>query len=75
MVVENVGERRNTLPSHAVIYSRSLETQPREVADRLGSIVVAVVFRKIGEFGDELVRHADRQPLNKADPVAWTKKV
>ncbi len=68
MVVENVGERRDALAGHAVIDPSLLETESREIAQRLGAIVVAVAFHEIGEFRGKLVRHANRHPLHEGRP-------
>jgi len=64
VVIEDVGQRRDALSLRAVVDSRLLETEARQVAQRLGSIVIVVIVHERGEFLGKLVGHADGDPLH-----------
>ena len=64
MMVENIGERRSALTGHRVIDPCALEPETCKIANGLGPIVIVVALHEIGEFGGELVRHADRNSLH-----------
>jgi hypothetical protein len=69
VMVEDIGERRNAIPCHALIDAGALEAKAREITNSLGSIVVAVAFHERGQFRREFIGHADRDPLHEAAPA------
>ena len=64
VVIEDVGQGCDALSLRVVIDPRLLETEAGKVAQRLGSILVAVIVHEGGKFGGELVGHADGDPLH-----------
>ena len=66
VVVKHVGKRRDTFPGHAVMQVRLPETLAREIAESLRPVIVMIGGHEYGQFGRELIRHADRDSLHAA---------
>ena len=65
-MIEHVGERRHAIAGDAAaIDARLLEAAAREVADRLGTIVVTLRSHELRQFGCEVLGHADRHAFHR----------